>query len=252
MRFLPLNPSNKPLIAYRDHPQLKNGLEAGDWIEEAVGQGYGIGTFLDNSGLVVIDTDSDLVLGRKVEQQWGWKNFQSVCADLGLGGIPETFTVQSKTPGHYHFYFRQNPDYPLSRTSIHSQIPLVDVKVTGYVVSWHTKGYSIVRDSPVQLLPGDLGRYLYRRNSLGNSNGTLASGAGDRPITDEYAEYLLTTVSHTYNGERNMTLFKAAKTFQSAGLTDAVQRSRLIQAALSAGLRETEAERTIASAWNGR
>ena len=30
MRFLPLSKENRPLIAYKDHPQLKDGLEDGD------------------------------------------------------------------------------------------------------------------------------------------------------------------------------------------------------------------------------
>ena len=247
MRFLPLSKENKPLVAYKDHPQLKNGLEAGDWIDEAVAQGYGVGTFLDNSGLVVVDTDSTLVIGRKTEQIYGWANFQQLCKDVGLAGIPHTFTVQTKTPGHYHFYFRQHPDYPLTHTSIHSQIKQVDIKVTGYVVSWHTKGYSIVRDTAIQQLPDEIGRRLYRAP---NSSASVHSeGAGDRPITDDYADYLLTSIATTVNGERNITLFKAAKTFQGAGLTAPAERSRLMQAAVNAGLRETEAERTISSAW---
>lgn len=248
MRFLPLSQDNKPLIAYRDNPKLKNGLEAGDWIDEAVSRGYGVGTFLDNSGLVVIDTDSTIKLGRKTETVYGWKNFQGLCAELGLGGIPETFTVRSRTPGHYHFYFRQHPDYPLMHTSIHSQIPQVDVKVTGYVVSWHTKGYDVVRDTEIRTLPQALAARLYRAGTDCAPGGAPAL-SGDRPITDDYADYLLGTVAHTYDGERNITLFKAAKTFQAAGLTDAVQRSRLMQAAVNAGLRDTEAERTIESAW---
>jgi hypothetical protein len=247
MRFLPLSKENKPLISYKDNPQLKEGLEAGEWIDEAVSKGYGVGTFLDNSGLVVIDTDSTLQIGRKTTTLYGWQFFQDVCKEIGLAGIPNTFTVQTKTPQHYHFYFKQHPDYPLSHTSIHSQIPQVDVKVTGYVVSWHTRGYQVVRDTEIQDLPDALARKLYRvRNSVVC---TEATGAGERPITSDYAEYLLTGISHTVNGERNITLFKAAKTFQGAGLTDAQQRSRLMQAAVNAGLRETEAERTISSAW---
>src|ERR1700733_4475720 len=162
MRFLPLSKENRPLIAYKDHPQLKDGLEDGDWISDAVASGYGVGVFLDNSGLVVVDTDSQIHFGAQTRTNYGWANFQSLCKEVGLPGVPHTFTVQTKSYGHYHFYFRQHPDYPLTRTSIHSQIPQVDVKVTGYVVSWHTKGYSIVRDTDIQRLPNALASRLYR------------------------------------------------------------------------------------------
>lgn len=248
MRFLPLNRKNVPIISYKDHPELQHGLEEGEWINEAVAAGYGIGTFLDNSGLVVIDTDSDLKLGRKTVTVYGWQSFQSLCVTAGLPGIPHTFTVQTKTPGHYHFYFRQNPQYPLTRTSIHSQIPQADVKVTGYVVSWHTKGYEVVRGTPVQVLPSVLAQRLYREKTYGTA-GVQSVSAGDRPITDDYADYLLTTIAGTVNGSRNAQLYRTAKTFQDAGLTSLQDRSRLMQAAVTAGLREAEAERTVESAF---
>ena len=209
--------------------------------------GYGVGVFLDNSGLVVVDTDSQIHFGAQTRTNYGWANFQSLCKEVGLPGVPHTFTVQTKSYGHYHFYFRQHPDYPLTRTSIHSQIPQVDVKVTGYVVSWHTKGYSIVRDTDIQRLPNALASRLYRAPVSNVCSESTATG--DRPITADYADYLLSGISCTVNGERNITLYKAARTFRDAGLTDAQQRSRLMQAAVNAGLRETEAEQTISSAW---
>lgn len=252
MRFIPLSRDNRPLIAYKDNPALKDGLEPGDWIDDAVAEGYGVGTFLSNSGLVVIDTDSTLKLGRKTEVVYGWKNFQDLCTDVGLEGIPETFTVRTKTPGHYHFYFRQHPDYPIRYTSIHSQIPNVDVKVTGYVVSWHTKGYEVARQQEIRQLPEEIGKRLYRDGGVSVPGVyPVGTGPGERTITADYADYLLTEVARTVNGSRNASLYKAAKVFQSAGLTTPANRSRLMQAAVNAGLRDNEAERTIASAWEG-
>lgn len=247
VRFLPLSKDNKPLIAYKDHPLLKDGLEEGEWVSDATEQGYGVGTLLDNSGLVVIDTDSSISFGRRSKQVFGWANFQTLCNELGLNGIPKTFTVQTKTPGHYHFYFTQHPDYPLTRTSIHSQIPQVDVKVTGYVVSWHTEGYSVVRDTGIHQLPELLARRLYRSRADDCVGGVVE---GDRAVTDDYADYILRELAHTTYGERNARLYRTAKTFQSAGLTTPLDRSRLMQAAVTAGLRETEAERTVESAWS--
>lgn len=250
MRYLPLSRENKPLIAYKDHPALSHGLEYGEWVNEAVGQDYGIGVLLDNSGMVVIDTDSAVEFGRKSKQVYGWANFQTLCCEIGLPGIPRTFTVQTKTAGHYHFYFKQHPDYPLTRTSIHSQIQQVDVKVTGYVVSWHTKGYEIVRSQEIETLPDVLAKRLYRPATYGPaSTGAAPAGAGSRSLTPDYADYLLSNLAHTVNGSRNAKLFSAAKVFQEAGLTAPQDRSRLMQAAVTAGLRETEAERTVESAW---
>lgn len=248
MRFLPLSKENRPLVPYKDHPVLKDGLEYGDWVEEAVEQGFGVGVFLDNSGLVVIDTDSALEIGRKTMQVYGWANFQDVCRESGLPGIPKTFTVQTKTEGHYHFYFRQHPDYPLTRTSIHSQIPQVDIKVTGYVVSWHTEGYSVVRGTEIAELPACLAVRLYRPSTNGYA-GVPAEATGLRTLTADYADYLIGEITHTVNGSRNAKLYQTSKVFQEGGLTTPQYRSRLMQAAINAGLRETEAERTIESAW---
>jgi Bifunctional DNA primase/polymerase, N-terminal len=255
VKFLPLSKDNKPLVAYKDHPQLQHGLDAGQWVAEAMGQGYGIGVLLDNSGLVVIDTDSRVEFGRRSKEIFGWANFLEVCKGLGLDGIPHTFTVQTKTAGHYHFYFQQHPDFPLTRTSIHSQIPEVDVKVTGYVVSWHTKGYEIVREANIERMPRVLAERLYRApsNNFGaDSTGSTASygqGGSYLTMTEDYADYLLEEVAHCANGERNAKLYRISKTFREAGLTTASARNRLMQAAVNAGLRETEAERTIESAW---
>lgn len=248
MRFLPLSKDNKPLVAYKDNPQLKNGFEYGEWADEAVIAGFGVGVLLDNSGLVVIDTDSSIEFGRRSKQVFGWAKFLDVCTGLGLDGIPKTFTVETKTPGHYHFYFKQHPDYPLTRTSIHSQIQQVDVKVTGYVVSWHTKGYRVARDTDIRPIPTALAKRLYRGTPNVQASAALEV-EGDRSLTPDYADYLLQSVATTCNGERNATLYRAARTFQHAGLTDPQQRSRLLQAGVTAGLRDTEAERTIESAW---
>ena len=247
MKFIPLGKSGTPLLSYKDHPEIIT--EDTEWFDEAVDQGYGIGVYLDNSGLVVIDTDSSLSSGPVLREEFGWKSFLDMCTEtLGLPGIPPTFTVETKTKGHYHLYYKQNEKYPLTRTSIHTQIPNVDVKVTGYVKHWKCEGYRVARNVTVATLPTVLAAYLYRKPV---KTGTETYGDG-RVVTSDYAEYLLDKLGGTVNGSRNMQLFKTAATFRDAGLTDALTQTRLASAAMRAGLSLHEATRTIESAWETR
>lgn len=247
MRYLPLNKDLKPLIPYKSQPELgfSNGIEYGEWAEEAVQEGYGVGLLLDNSGLVVIDTDSSLEFGRRSTAKFGWAVFKELCKSLGLDGIPHTFTVRTRTPDHYHFYFYQHPDYPIERTLIHSKIPDCDVKVTGFVVSHYTEGYDVVRQSVIQELPEVLGEYLHSTQVHSASAGTR----GERAMSDDHAEYLLSKITTAGDGERNRTLHRGACAFRDSGRTSSQHRNSLLQAAVMCGLHETEAIRTIESAW---
>lgn len=249
MRFIPLGKGGTPLLSYKDHPEIIT--EDTEWFDEAVDQGYGIGVYLDNSGLVVIDTDSSLSSGPVLREEFGWKSFLDMCTEtLGLPGIPPTFTVETKTKGHYHLYYKQNEKYPLTRTSIHTQIPNVDVKVTGYVKHWKCEGYRVARNVAVITLPTLIAAYLYRAPYRKAESGE-AYGDG-RVLTSDFADYMLEKLGSTVNGSRNMQLFKAAKTFREAGLTDRETQSRLSHAAVRAGLTLHEATRTIESAWEIR
>jgi len=249
MKFIPLGKSGTPLLSYKDNPEIIT--EDTEWFDEAVDQGYGIGVYLDDSGLVVIDTDSSLVHGAKITERYGWKTFLDMCQNtLGLPGIPPTFTVETKTPGHYHLYYKQNPKYVLTRTSIHSQLPDVDVKVTGYVKHWKCEGYRVARNLAVITLPEVIAAYLYRPPYKAAPAGTMY-GEG-RVLTGDFADYMLEKLSGTVNGSRNMQLFKTAALFREAGLTDRETQSRLSQAAVNAGLTLHEATRTIESAWEIR
>lgn len=247
MRYIPLNRDNKPLVPYKSRPELglSNGLEDGDWITEAVAEGYGVGVLLDNSGMVVIDCDSSIEVGRKVTEHHGWRSFRELCREEGFPQIPATFTVTTRTPQHYHFYYLQHPDYPLARTSIHSQVKDVDVKVTGFVVSWHTAGYALAGNRPMSVLPAAVARRLYRPSQPAQAS----VHDGERSMTVDHAEYLLHRVAGALDGERNVTLHRAATAYRYAGLTDDRSRNRLVQAAVLAGLRDTEAMRTVESAW---
>lgn len=248
MKYIPLGTTGIPLLSYRDHPEIIT--EDTDWFDEAVVQGYGVGVLLDDSGVVVVDTDSSIVHGPKITEHFGWESFQETCRELGLPGIPRTYTVQTKTPGHYHFYFRQNPEYKLTRTSLHSQIKDVDIKVTGYVKHWACTGYSVVRKERAIELPEQLAKHLYRAPRV--RNGIEEVYDGERQMTSDYVDYAIEKLAKAVNGSRNAQLFRTASMLKSAGLDNALIKSRLTSAAARAGLNLHEITRTIDSAWNAR
>jgi hypothetical protein len=248
MRYLPLNKTLKPLVPYKSSPELgmTNGLEYGDWVPEAAERGYGIGLLLDNSGLLIVDTDSRSVVGKRgLEVFPGWKIFELFCRENGLPGIPRTFTVRTRTPDHYHFYFRQSKAYPVHRTLIHSKIPDCDVKVSGYVVSYHTEGYDVVRDTEILEIPDEIAENL----AAGTGSSGEPTVCGERAMSDEYASYILGWVQNARAGERNYTLHRVSRAFFYAGRTSPMDRNTLLQAAASCGMPDTEALRTVESAW---
>ena len=247
MRYLPLNKNLTPLLPYKSKPELgfANGIEEGSWIDEARAQGYGVGLLLDNSGLVVIDTDSGISFGAETAITLGWQCFQDLCKELGLPGIPHTFTVRTRTPDHYHFYFKQSVKYPVERTLIHSKIRECDVKVNGFVVSQFTDGYDVVRKAEILEIPETLGAYL----SAGVHGGQSTAEYGDRAMSDEYADDMLARIRDQRAGERNSTLHRTARAFRNAGRTTQHDRNALLQAAVMCGLSDTEALRSIESAW---
>jgi hypothetical protein len=248
MKYIPLGTTGIPLLSYTEHPEVIT--EDTDWFDEAVVQGYGVGVFLDGSGVVVVDTDSSIVHGPKITEHYGWESFQQTCRELGLEGIPRTFTVKTKTPGRYHFYFRQNPDYLLTKTSIHTQMQDVDIKVTGYVKHWACTGYSVARDERAIELPEPLAKHLYRAPRARGTNSEVYDG--ERQMTSDYVDYAIEKLGKAVNGSRNAQLFRTAAMLKSAGLADALTKSRLSSAALKAGLTLHETTRTIDSAWSDR
>jgi hypothetical protein len=249
MKYIPLGTTGIPLLSYTDHPEIIT--EDTDWFDEAVEQGYGVGVYLDNSGVVVVDTDSSIEHGPKITEHFGWQSFQETCRELGMPGIPRTYTVQTKTPGHYHFYFRQNPEYKLTRTSLHSQIKDVDIKVTGYVKHWACAGYSVVRKERAIELPTPLAKHLYRAPRVRNADGVQLYD-GERQMTSEYIDYAIEKIAKTVNGSRNAQLFRTAAMLKTAGVTDPLIKSRLTSAAARSGLNLHEITRTIDSAWSDR
>lgn len=248
-RFLPLSPELKPLIAWKSKPELgmSNGLEYGPWIAQGVEQGYGVGILLEQSGLVVVDCDSGIELGRETKEVFGWEVFKSLCADLGHD-VPKTFTVETKTAGHFHFYFRQNPAHRIVRTAIRTLVDHVDIKATGYVVSWHTAGYTIRRKMQPVMFPDWLAEPLATRQS----DRDVVHEAGDRNMTDDHYEYILQELAQSTEGGRNARLHATAKAFLYADRTRQQDRNALLQAASLAGLTDNEAARTVDSSWGTR
>lgn len=248
MKYIPLGTKGTPILSYKENPHIIT--EETGWIDEAVAGGYGAGVFLDSSGLVVVDCDSSLVHGPKMSEHFGWESFQDLCVSKGLEGIPYTFTVATRTPGHYHLYFRQNPEYRLIRTSIHTQLKDVDIKVTGYVKHWKCKGYSVARNAVAITLPKEIAKALYRPPYVPGETEVYADG--DREMTSEFVEYSIDRVARAVNGSRNSNLYRTASVFRSAGLTDALTKSRLLSAAVKSGLSMHEASRTLESSWYAR
>jgi hypothetical protein len=249
-RYLPLNQKNKPLFAWRsnaDLAQFRNGIEYGKWITEASDAGYGVGVLPGESNLVIIDCDSGLELGRRTRTVYGLGKFLDWCEQQNQK-IEPTFTTQSKTPGHYHFYYEQHPEYRLSHSRIHTEIPYTDIKVSGFVVAWMSPGYTVARDLPVVRLPEWMAKALGGGRSSNGSNGAVAA-PGSRDMTDDYAQYLLNNVQYSQQC-RNNTLFAAASDFRSAGRVSPHDRQALLQCAVYAGLTDHAASATISSAWS--
>jgi hypothetical protein len=246
MRYLPLDRSNKPLVAYKSNPDMQRfayGIEGGEWIKQAVDRGYGVGVMLEPSGLAVIDCDSGIEYGPVTKEELGIHQFTAYCTALGHD-VPPTYTVATGTPGHYHLYYGQNPEHNIPKTKIRTAIPHCDVKTTGFVVGSDTAGYEVVRSRDVAVLPLWLAEAIYPAAQA------HASVYGDRMMTHEHAEYLLESLAMCGTGSRNDFLWKTARDFAGAGMTDPESRNALLHAAVRCGLPDAEAIRTLDSAWN--
>jgi hypothetical protein len=246
-RYMPLGSDLKPLFAYKNNPALaefRDGIEWGPWCGEAVEQGLGIGLMLEASGLVVVDCDSGIVFGRKTATEFGVNIFTNHCKSLGYA-VPPTRAVHSRTKGHYHFVYTQNPEFVIGKTKIRTALAHTDIKTTGFVVDHHTAGYGITRDLPVAELP------LWLAQSF-QPNASVRGGdalPGERTMTDEYAAYLLDKLAHAASGTRNQTLYFTANDFAQAGRTRPEDQQALIDVAIGIGLDPHEIGRTLDSAW---
>jgi hypothetical protein len=164
----------------------------------------------------------------------------TVFTDL-VGDLPDTLTAWSgRNDGGSHLYFLRPPG-PLTSTRLPEGI---DLKINGYMImppSIHPATGLPYRweDHPVASLPSRL-RELLRpapqpvRTYRGSSSGKASAG-------------LVRTVANAAVGQRNRILFWASCRAVEKGVIDQIEDD-LVAAALTNGLTETAARRTVASA----
>jgi Bifunctional DNA primase/polymerase, N-terminal len=244
-RYILLNPELKPWAAYSKLDGFQNGIEEGPWMSEALERGYGIGIMPGESDLIVIDCDTDGQLTADgMKTTYGYRE---LLERVKPHELPPTLTAHTRSPGHLHFYYAQNPDHYVHTTRIRKW-PAVDIKVSGFVVHHSTQGYGVYRDYPVAKCPdwlaeliGTRPRSFYRKQ-----DGT----PGDRLMTDDHAEYLLNRLSSMLpDSGRNATLNSIAFDFRNAGRDSAEDFAMLMKAASDCGLSDSEAIQTINSAF---
>jgi hypothetical protein len=158
-----------------------------------------------------------------------------------VGDLPPTLTVWSgRNDGGRHLYFLR-PYGPLTSTRLPEGI---DLKANGYCIvpsSIHPATGQPYRweDHPVESLPYRL-RELLRpapqsiRTYRGSGSGKASAG-------------LVRTVASATESQRNKVLFWASCRAVEKGVIDQIA-DELVAAALTNGLTETEARRTVASA----
>jgi hypothetical protein len=158
-----------------------------------------------------------------------------------VGDLPDTLTAWSgRNDGGSHLYFLRPPG-PLTSTRLPEGI---DLKINGYMImppSIHPATGLPYRweDHPVASLPSRL-RELLRpapqpvRTYRGSSSGKASAG-------------LVRTVASAPESQRNKVLFWASCRAVEKGVIDQIA-DELVAAALTNGLTETEARRTVASA----
>jgi hypothetical protein len=206
---------------------------------------HNIGIACGPSRLVVVDLDTH----GEVPEEWrrlggirdGWDVLAQLCE---WAGQPWPCTYSVTTPsGGAHLYFRA-PEGSGIRNSAGMLGPLVDVRAQGgYVVGAGSvvdgKRYEVMDASEPAPLPGWLHRMLTKpADSPRPSGGSVPARIAA----------LARTVETAPEGRRNDVLFWASNRVIEAGLDPA----DLVPAAVTAGLSEREARRTIASAMVGR
>jgi hypothetical protein len=211
------------------------------------------------SGLVVVDLDMPKP-GKELPEDWqlpgindGKYVFAQICEWAGMDW-PSTYTVATPSGG-WHLYFTV-PAGSEIRNSASMIGPQVDIRAAGgYVIAAGSvvggKAYEVLYDDEPAPLPAWIARLVEPRGEATSSGVQFAlSGQPGKRL-----DGLLRTVSAAKPGTRNDTLFWAASRIAemtAAGDADARDAAQqLLAAAVSAGLSEQEAMRTIASATKG-
>jgi len=217
---------------------------------------HNVGIACGPSKLVVVDLDTHGAL----PEDWrlpGIVDGRDVLAQLAeWAGQPWPSTRTVMTPsGGWHLYYKA-PAGPEVRNSASLIGPLIDIRGSGgYVVSAGSavggRAYEILDDQDPLPLPAWLAQMLAPRREGTRPHDGAASYAG----APSRLRGLLRTVASAPEGQRNHALHWAAcraADMAAVGETDtATVAEALVTAAVSAGLPEYEARRTVASGLRG-
>jgi hypothetical protein len=228
-------------------PRTLRGFHAATTDEEQIRQWWNMWPDADlavrtgkESGIVVIDADGD--------------EGEQTSIDRGLFDLrtPTVFTAKG-----VHWYF-EHPGYPVqSKVRI---LPGLDVRadggyvvvppsvhVTGYQYAWHDWTYPT--DTPLHPMPAWV---VQRRDPIAPVE--ASAGVQSPRYVEAAFRQELDAVRSAPEGERNDTLNKAA--FAIARFVPVLPARRMaeefVRAAVAAGLTESEARRTLASALEAR
>lgn len=141
--------------------------------------------------------------------------------------------------GGLHCYFTDGGE---QRNSAGRPVVGVDVRGNGgYVVAWFAAGHEVLDDSRPAPWPAWLAdKVAPPKPSAGRGGRVFSGDSGIRAVIDKLAS--------TTEGDRNGMLFWSACRLTEKGLKAGEIEGLLLPAALSAGLPDHEARRTIASA----
>jgi hypothetical protein len=252
LKVFPLSPkSKKPPRGSRGHKDATtNARTIRRWWKKTPNANIGISCLA--SGIVVIDFDP---------RHGGLETFENL--KMQLGALPITVIAKTGGPdGGFHLFFR-HPGFPLVGT-----LGLgVDIKSNGYVVvapSEHPDGglYAWAHspfETPIAELPVEWALAMIKNEPSGKPAGKSPEkdrAPGKDRTTTAYGQAAikreLQAVQNAPEGQRNDTLYKgsvALGQLHAGGEIAEDVRETLVQAAMTAGLPEAEARRTVESGW---
>ena len=184
------------------------------------------------SGVAVLDVD----VKHDAARAWWFRNEHRITTT-------RTFRTRS---GGLHLFF----NYAIGIRCASGR-PVVGVDVRGdggYVIYWFAAGHECLDHVSLRPFPAWLWDAIWPPlpRSLRKPERTIGTSGGA-------INGILRTLSDATNGERNSTLYWAARRIQDRIAAGEIDRSRaerdLLYAARQCGLTDLEAERTIASAW---
>ena len=154
--------------------------------------------------------------------------------------LPITRAFRTRSGG-VHLFFRHGPGV---RCATARRVAGVDVRGEGgYVISWYAAGFECLDHAPRAPWPGWLSAEIWPPAPPRPPVRPVTANANEAGISA-----LVAKVSGAAEGNRNSILFWAAKRLAEKRMPAREIETILIPAALSAGLAELEARRTVASA----